>query len=190
PGEHNIQNALAAFAAGQALEIPEKVVLKALGHYQGSWRRFEVKYDQAVTIIDDYGHHPTEIKATLRAARQKYGKRRIWCLYQPHQIQRTEKFFRGFTKAFQDADRIIITKIFGVLGRDEISNQNLTVLSQKLAREISRKRLKAVYLEHFSEIIHYLLKNVRRNDVVIIMGAGDINQLTPRLITVLKNQGL
>lgn len=189
-GEHNIKNALAAFAVGNALGIKEEIILKALDGYTGAWRRFEIKYDREVTVIDDYGHHPTEIQATLRAARQKYGKRRIWCVYQPHQIQRTEKLFRGFAKAFQGAERVIITKIFAVSGRDKISNQNLTALSQKLAREISRKRPEAVYLEHFSEIIHYLLENVRRNDVVIIMGAGDINQLTPRLITVLKNQGL
>ncbi|MDD5626539.1 MAG: Mur ligase family protein [Patescibacteria group bacterium] len=189
-GEHNVKNALAAFAVGKVLGIKEEIILKALDGYTGAWRRFEIKYDKEVTVIDDYAHHPTEIRATLRAARQKYGKRRIWCVYQPHQIQRTEKLFRGFSEAFQDADRVMITKIFGVLGRDEISKANLTVLSQKLAREISRKRPQAVYSEHFSEIIHYLLKNIRRNDVVMIMGAGDINQLTPRLITVLKNQGL
>lgn len=190
PGEHNVKNALGAFAVGKVLGIKEEIILKALDGYTGAWRRFEIKYDREATVIDDYGHHPTEIQATLRAARQKYGKRRIWCVYQPHQIQRTEKLFRGFTKAFQGADRVIIAKIFAVSGRDEISRDNLIALSQKLAREISRKRSEAVYLEHFSEIIHYLLKNVRRNDVVIIMGAGDINQLTPRLITVLKNQGL
>lgn len=190
PGEHNVKNALAAFAVGDVLGIKRETILKALGGYTGAWRRFEIKYDREVTVIDDYGHHPTEIRATLAAARQKYGKRRIWCVYQPHQIQRTEKLFRGFAKAFQDADRVIITKIFGVLGRDEISRENLTALSQKLARAISRKCPEAVYLEHFLEIIHYLLKNVCRNDVVMIMGAGDINQLTPRLITVLKNQEL
>jgi len=187
PGSHNIQNALAAFAVGKSLGIKKENILASLANYHGAWRRFEIKYDKGVTVIDDYGHHPTEISATLKAAREKYGARRIWCVFQPHQIARTEKLFDGFAKAFGDADKIIITKIFGVAGRDSVSQQARVLPSQGLVKSLKKQKKDAVYLESFEEIIDYLLREARKGDVILIMGAGDINALTPLLIKKLKN---
>lgn len=194
PGKHNVSNALAAYAYARHLDIDEKIIFKTLSKYKGAWRRFEIKYDKKITIIDDYAHHPTEIRATLQAARERYGKRRIWCIFQPHQIERTKKLFRGFLKAFNNADKIIITKIFGVAGREDkgVTDESLLSkkLSQKLVQGLTKQGLKAIYSEQFEDIINYLEKNIRSRDVVIVMGAGDINKLTPRLLKAIKNQGL
>jgi len=189
-GDHNVQNALAAFAVGKSLGIQKTIILKALSSYTGAWRRFEIKYNKEVTVIDDYGHHPTEIRATLKAAREKYCGRRIWCIYQPHQIQRTEKLFSGFTKAFQDVDYVIVTKIFSVSGRDTLTEKTSTVLAQKLTSELKKKKKSVIYLETFAEIIKHLLGNIRKKDVIIVMGAGDINSLTPLLIKKIKEMHL
>jgi len=185
PGEHNIQNALAAYAAAKKLEIPDKIILKALSKFQGAWRRFEVKYDKEVTIIDDYGHHPTEVKATLAGAREKYPGRKLWCIFQPHQIERTKKLFQDFISSFDFADKIIIAKIFGVAGREKGDMQE-EVLSKKLALKLKARGLAAIYLDNFDQIINYLGKNIKKGDVVIVMGAGTINQLTPKLIKKIK----
>lgn len=182
PGEHNVQNALAAFAVGKVLGVKSKNILASLANYRGAWRRFEIKYDKEITAIDDYGHHPTEISATLSAAREKYPERRIWCIFQPHQIQRTKKLFTGFIKAFGDVDKIIITKIFGVAGRDSVNQQARVLPSQKIVASLKKQKINAVYLETFDEIIKYLLPEMKKNDVIIIMGAGDINTFTPLLI--------
>lgn len=188
PGEHNVENAQAAFAVARHLGIKKERIYQVLRKYQGAWRRFEIKYDNKITIIDDYGHHPTEIKATLAAGRERYGKRRLWCVFQPHQIERTKKLFAGFTKAFGDADKIIITKIFRVSGRDKVSKQALISPSKKLVQELKKQGLDAIYLEDFTQIINYLSEEVKKGDVIIVMGAGDINQLTPKLIQKIKTQ--
>ena len=188
PGKHNIQNALAAFAVGKALGAKQEKILVSLASYRGAWRRFEIKYDKRVTVIDDYGHHPTEIAATLSAAREKYPDRRIWCIFQPHQIARTEKLFVGFTKAFSDADKIIITRIFGVAGRDSVNQQARVLPSQRIVESLKKQKINAVFLETFDEITDYLLRETQKGDVILVMGAGDINALTPLLIKKLKNR--
>ncbi|PIU01877.1 UDP-N-acetylmuramate--L-alanine ligase, partial [bacterium (Candidatus Torokbacteria) CG09_land_8_20_14_0_10_42_11] len=134
--------------------------------------RFEIKYDKRVTVIDDYGHHPTEISATLSAAREKYPSQRIWCIFQPHQIARTEKLFAGFTKSFGDADKIIITKIFGVAGRDSVNQQALILPSQRIVESLKKQKTNAVFLENFEKIIDYLSREIKKGDVILVMGAG------------------
>ncbi len=183
PGDHNVYNALAALATARALKIPDKVSFKALSEYKGSWRRFEEKSlkvgKSKLKIISDYGHHPTEIKATLKAAREKYPKKKIWCVYQPHQYQRTFYLFNDFVKVLRQtqdkylADKIIITDIYDVAGREEkkIKKQ---VNSEKLA-EITKKK-NVIYLPK-GKILGYIRKNAKEFDVLIIMGAGDIYKL-------------
>ncbi len=185
PGDHNIQNALAAFAVAKNLGIPDQTIFKALSKFQGAWRRFEVKYNREVTIIDDYGHHPTEIKATLAGAQEKYPDRKLWCVFQPHQIERTRKLFQDFISSFDSADKIIIAKIFGVAGREKGDMQE-EVLSKKLAIMLKDRGLDAIYLDNFEKIVNYLSKNIKKGDVIIVMGAGTINQLTPKLIKKIK----
>jgi len=183
PGEHNVHNALAALAVARVLKIPDKISFKALSEYKGSWRRFEIKKleigNWKLEIVSDYAHHPTEIKVTLKAAREKYPKKKIWCVYQPHQYQRTYYLFNDFVKVFKKVpvDKLIITDIYDVAGREnEIIKKRVS--SEKLVKTIKRK--KVVYLAK-EKILNYLKDNLQGGEVVIIMGAGDIYQLVDHI---------
>jgi len=190
PGEHNIYNALAALTLARELKIPDKATFQALSDYQGSWRRFEIKQakinNKQLTIIDDYAHHPTEIRVTLKAAREKFPKKEIWVVFQPHQYQRTFYLFNDFVKVFRKApiDKLIITDIYDVAGREEKKIRE-KINSKKLVEAINKGR--AIYRAHKDlcasvylkkrEILGYLRKNLSKNSIVIIMGAGDIYKL-------------
>jgi len=178
PGEHNVSNALAVLAVTRILKTPDKISFKALSSYKGSWRRFDVTkilHPKPYTLINDYGHHPTEIKVTLKACREKYPNKKIWCVFQPHQYQRTYYLFKDFVKVFKKApiDEIIITDIYDVAGREtpEIKNK---VSAEKLVKAINRKNV--IYLQK-EKIIDFLKENLNRGEVLIIMGAGDIYNL-------------
>ncbi|TSC75678.1 MAG: hypothetical protein G01um101430_172 [Parcubacteria group bacterium Gr01-1014_30] len=183
PGEHNAYNAALALIAARALKIPDKVSLGALAQYKGSWRRFEernIKLDaKSYTLISDYAHHPTEIKVTLKAARGKYPKKKIWCVFQPHQYQRTYYLFDDFVKVFRKApiDKLMITDIYDVVGREE-NEIKAKVSSAKLVQKIGQSR--ALYLPQ-AKIMDYLKKNLRGGEVVIVMGAGDIYKIAAAL---------
>ena len=183
PGEHNVSNALAALTVAQVLKISDKTAFKALSEYRGSWRRFEEKNlkikNLKLKIINDYGHHPTEIRVTLKAAREKWPKKKIWCVYQPHQYQRTYYLFKDFVKVFQKVpvDKLIITDIYDVAGREE----------KKIKEKISAKKIvqavansSTIYLPK-EKIIDYLKQNLKSGEIVIIMGAGNIYNLSLQL---------
>jgi len=190
PGEYNISNALAALAVARVLKIPDKISLKALSEYRGSWRRFEIKQstinNKQLTIISDYAHHPTEIKVTLEATREKFPRKKIWCVFQPHQYQRTFYLFKDFVKAFSKApiDKLIITDIYDVAGREKGKIKE-KISAKKLIGAINKQR--TIYRAHKNlcasvylpkeEIVRYLKKNLKGREVVIIMGAGDIYKL-------------
>lgn len=186
PGQHNISNALAALTVAQFLKISNKISFEALSQYKCSWRRFETKQliinNKKLTIISDYGHHPTEIKATLEAAQEKYSKEKIWLIYQPHQYQRTFYLFKDFIKIFKEAsiEKIIITDIFDVAGRENKKIKE-KINSEKLVEEINKKNKNnnIIYLPKY-KILNYLNKNLQGREVVIIMGAGDIYELSKR----------
>ncbi|MDP2664071.1 MAG: UDP-N-acetylmuramate--L-alanine ligase, partial [bacterium] len=179
PGEHNISNALAALTLARILKISDKVSFKALSEYRGSWRRFEERKAGGLTIISDYGHHPTEIRVTLKAAREKYPKKKIWCVYQPHQHQRTYYLFKDFVKVFRQAptDKIIITDIYDVAGREEKEIKK-KINSEKLARAVRKESV--TYLSK-NKLSNFLKKEFPREGVLIIMGAGDIYKLVDSL---------
>jgi len=187
PGEHNVYNALAALATARALKIPDKISFKALSEYKGAWRRFEIKKSEIgtpkvkkqITIVSDYGHHPTKVKVTLKAAREKYPKKKIWCVYQPHQYQRTYYLFNDFVKVFKKApvDKLIITDIFDVAGR-EVKEIKKKVNSEKLVKAIKKERV--IYLPK-EKVVDYFNKNLKGGEVVIIMGAGDIYKIITKL---------
>lgn len=183
PGQHNIYNALAALAVARELGVPDKISFKALSEYKGAWRRFEesdLKIKNCkLKIISDYGHHPTEIRATLQAAREKFPKNKIWCVFQPHQYQRTFNLFEDFVKVFRKApiDNIIITDIYSVAGREKATIKK-KVNSQKLVRAVNKPNV--IYLAK-SKIKNYLEKNIKNRSVLIIMGAGDIYDLNAEL---------
>ncbi len=189
PGEHNISNALAALTVARILRIPDKISFQALSEYRGSWRRFEEKTiklkAKSCKLISDYGHHPTEIRVTLKAAREKYPKKEIWVVFQPHQYQRTYYLFNDFVKVFKQApvDKLIITDIYDVAGR-ETPKIKKKITSEKLIKAI--KKPWAIYLKK-DEILDYLKEGLKGGEVIIIMGAGDIYNLTLSL-TKLANK--
>lgn len=183
PGEYNAYNALASLTVARILNIPDKVSLKALSQYKGVWRRFEIIKaginNKKITIISDYAHHPTEVKAVLGAVREKFPDQKIWCVFQPHQYQRTFYLFNEFVNVFSSApiNNLIITDIYDVAGRE----------TGKIKQEISSKKLvqaipNAVYLAK-EEIINHLKKELEDKDILIIMGAGDIYNLTHEFST-------
>jgi len=182
PGEFNVSNALAALKVARVLKISDKISFKVLSQFKGTWRRFEEKKVKTgnlqFTIVNDYGHHPTQVKVTLEAAREKYRDKKIWCIFQPHQYQRTYYLFNEFVKVFKEhpVDKVIITDIYTVSGRE----------SKEIMRKVSAKKLvdtinkeNVIYLPK-GKIINYLKKNLRGGEVVIIMGAGDIYNLALR----------
>ncbi len=197
PGTHNIYNATLALAVARVLKIPDKISFKVLSEYRGSWRRFEIhkvvlkrtivrfrkpKKERKIILISDYAHHPTEIKVTLKAAREKYPKKKIWCVYQPHQYQRTYYLFKDFVKVFGEApvDKLIITDIYDVAGREDPKIIK-KVSSKKLVKSIKKQKSNTLYIPSFEETADYLKKNLKGGEVVIIMGAGSIYQLSDLL---------
>ena len=186
PGRHNLSNAAAVLAVIKELGIADKVSVKALNNFNGTWRRMEYKgMVNGARVYDDYGHHPTEIKATLGGAREllKNG-RKLWCVFQPHQHQRTYKLFKEFIDAFEYADKTILLPIFSVAGREKESIKK-KVSSEKLVKAIElnqNKPEKVIYTGSFKKAKKYLEKNLKKGDICLIMGAGDIYKLTEMLI--------
>lgn len=185
PGEHNVYNGLAALTVARVLKIPDKVSFEALSQYKGAWRRFEIKKgkinDKKFTIVSDYAHHPTEVNATLKAAREKFPGKKIWCIFQPHQYQRTFYLFNDFIRVFSEApiDKLIITDIYDVAGREkrEIKKK---ISSEKLIKKLNKSQM--IYLQK-EEIKSHLKRNLKGGEVIIIMGAGDIYELVKKFST-------
>jgi len=178
PGKHNISNALAALQVARILGVPDEVSFKTLSEFNGTWRRFEIKESEEITIVSDYGHHPNEIAATFNAAREKYPDKKIWCVFQPHQHQRTYYLFNDFVKTFRKApiDKIIITDIYDVAGR-ETKTINREVSSEKLVKKINIDSVTYLPLDRVEK---YVKENIKSGEVLIIMGAGDIYKLVDK----------
>ncbi|MBM2826292.1 MAG: murC [Dehalococcoidia bacterium] len=168
PGRHNVSNALAAVAVGHLLGLDMDTVTGALSDFQGAKRRFEIKGEvKGVTVVDDYGHHPTEVKATLAAARERYGDRRLLCLFQPHTYSRTALLMGQFATAFTVADEVCVTEIYAAR-----EDNSWGVSGADLANAI--RVPKAVYTAGLEEAADRLAKELRPGDVLITMGAGDV----------------
>ncbi len=183
PGEHNISNALAALKLGRALAIPEPLILAGLSHFTGTWRRFEFRGSlNGAQIFDDYGHHPAEIMATIKAARSRFPFRRIWCVFQPHQYQRLNHLWDNFASAFDLADRVCLLPVYDVAGR-ETKEAREAVNSEKLAEVLLSRGKDVCHLADFTQARLHLAQSVRPGDVVLMMGAGDIYNLTGQLFT-------
>ena len=185
PGKHNISNALAALKVARILKIPDSVSFLALAQYRGAWRRFDENQmkikNWKIKTISDYAHHPTEIKVTLKAAKEKYQKKRIWCVFQPHQYQRTYYLFSDFVKCFKKApvDKIIIIDIYEVAGRENKKIKE-KVSSEKLVKAINSKEVN--YLPSIEKAINFIKERVKKEDVIIFMGAGDIYSKTKKFL--------
>ena len=185
PGDFNVSNALAALTLARILKISDNLSFKALSEYKGIWRRFQEEkievFDKKIILINDYAHHPTEIKVTLKAVRKKFSSKKIYCVFQPHQYQRTYFLFDDFVKTLSKApiDVLILTKIYEVKGRENLKIRR-KISSEKLIEEIKRKKGKKLkeikYFSNFKKIADFLEKKIKNGDVLIIMGAGDIYQ--------------
>ncbi len=181
PGEHNISNGLAALTLARKLGVKDATSLRGIGEYKGGWRRFQILQEEPTVVISDYAHHPTEIKATLEAVKEKYPKRRIWAVFQPHQYQRTHYLFPQFGPAFKKADRVVLTEIYSVAGREkeEIKKK---VSGKKLARAVKKAGNEVSFVKDYKKIPELLKEKIREKDVLLIMGAGNIYKIAENLI--------
>lgn len=179
PGEHNILNAKAAVATAGACGAPRKKALRFIADFSGTWRRFEYKGRMAAgaLVYDDYAHHPTEIKATLKAAREKFKNKKIFCVFQPHLYSRTKTLMDEFAESFADADEIIISDIYAAREKPD-KNVN----SRQLADKIKICGKKTRFIKNFSAIEKFLRRAAQKEDVIIMMGAGDIFKISENLI--------
>lgn len=180
PGIFNIYNALGAIGVSLLLGIPAEKIKTSLSEFSGLWRRFEQagKYKRA-TIISDYAHHPIACKFTIEAAHQFYPRKKIIAVFQPHQHSRTKKLFKDFVAAFDGADLMILSEIFDVAGREK-SDQDIS--SRDLAQAIRKRNKRVLYGGNLEETKELIVKNVKANDVVLVMGAGDIYKLANDLV--------
>ena len=169
-GIHNVANSLAAIAAARALDVPLDAIKEGLLACSGAKRRFEWKGEfNGVKIMDDYAHHPTEIKATLTAAK-KTDHNEIWCVFQPHTYTRTKALLPDFAEALHTADHIVLTKIYAAREKDtgEVSAKDVADLL------VEKYHADAIYLPEFEEVEEFVKKNCKKNDLLITMGAGDV----------------
>ena len=177
PGIHNVGNALAAIATADLLGVDDEAIARALKSYGGTERRFEHKGSfHGVTVIDDYAHHPTEIKATLTTA-QPIKTGTLWCVFQPHTYSRTKSFLTEFAQALSLADKVVLADIYAARETD-----NLGISSETLQREIQKLGTDCYYFPSFEKIEKFLLENCTKDDTLITMGAGDVYKIGESLL--------
>lgn len=171
PGEHNIKNALAAITVAINMGIDFSVAAEALAEFKGVYRRFDIRGDkQGVTVVDDYAHHPTEVEATLIAARGSYGERRIVCAFQPHTFTRTQALYRDFARTFDNADVLIVTDVYPA------REKPIDGVTGKLIADaaIAYGHTNVHYIPDMKELNQRLIEILRVGDVFITLGAGNI----------------
>lgn len=174
PGEHNLLNASAVMAAALKLGIKKEIIEQALAEFQGTRRRFEIKGERkGVLFIDDYAHHPTEIKATLQAAKSAYPAQKIWAVFQPHTFSRTKALLDDFAQAFGQADQVIILDIYG-----SVREKAGEISARDLVKKVSHYQKKAKYIPTIEQAKKYLEKQLQPGDLVLTMGAGDVWKLS------------
>ena len=177
PGIHNVSNALAAIALGHLLGLSEEVIIKGLGSFTGTDRRFQYKGEVAgVTIVDDYAHHPTEIEATLHAA-HNYPHKKLWCVFQPHTYSRTIAFLDDFAKALSLCDHVIVTDIYAAREKD-----TGIVSSKDIVDRMTDYDVDVHYIKEFDDIEKFILENCKKNDLLITMGAGNVDSIGNSLV--------
>ncbi|MEK6590041.1 MAG: UDP-N-acetylmuramate--L-alanine ligase, partial [Nitrospinota bacterium] len=183
PGIHNVQNSLSAIAVGIELDIDFNDIKRGLEEFSGVQRRFQIKGEfNGVIVVDDYGHHPAEIKATLRSAKEGWKGKRIITVFQPHRYTRTRDLLNEFYTAFYDSDSLIITEIYPA-GEKPIDGVNAHLIYEGVRRHGHRD---VIFIDNSVEIVEYLSRKVRQDDMVITLGAGDIWKVGEEFIKRLK----
>ncbi len=181
-GAHNAMNALAVIAVAEELDVPLHTVRDALANFEGVQRRFTVKGESnGITIVDDYGHHPTEVRATLAGARRAFG-RRLVVAFQPHRYTRTHDLLPDFVSAFNDADLLFLTNIYAA-GEEPIPGITGAGLAEAVRAHGHRD---VTYVDRRVDLPKALLPRLEPGDLVVTLGAGDITQVGPELLTLLQ----
>jgi UDP-N-acetylmuramate--alanine ligase len=182
-GRHNALNALAVVALADEMGIPTPVVREGLASFQGVQRRFTVRGEAGgVAVVDDYGHHPAEVRATLRGAREAYG-RRVVCLFQPHRFSRTRDLFQDFTTAFNDADVLLLTDVYAA-SEEPIPG----VTGAALADAVRACGHRDVAFVPRARLAEAALERLRPGDIVLTLGAGDVTQAGPEILGLLSRR--
>ncbi|MET0401236.1 MAG: UDP-N-acetylmuramate--L-alanine ligase [Cystobacter sp.] len=185
-GAHNALNALAVIAAAEEMDVPLDVVREALAGFGGVQRRFTVRGEAAgITVVDDYGHHPTEVQATLAGARRAFG-RRLVVAFQPHRYTRTHDLFNDFATSFNDADVVFVSSVYAA-GEEPIPGATGDALVEAIQAHGHRD---VTFVEKRTDVARALLPRLREGDLVLTLGAGDITQVGPELVELLRQQGL
>lgn len=184
PGKHNVYNALAAVCVGMELDIPFSGIQKALAAYQGVQRRMQFKGSvNGITVVDDYGHHPTEIRATLEAIKEAWPEKRLVVLFQPHRYSRTEALFDEFKTCFHRADYLVMTKIYAASEQPlpGISAENLLTETRQHGQRYT------LYIDELADIPVKVKDILQENDLVLTLGAGNIVDVGEELLKAMQN---
>ena len=181
PGKHNILNALAVLAALEYLGIDPKGAIAPLQTYTGAGRRFDIKYNEnGILLVDDYGHHPTEISVTLSATKDRYPNKKIWAVWQPHMYSRTLELLHRFEEAFGNADEVIVTEVFAA--REQVRPE--FSVQKEIVDHMHHQHARAIC--DLNQAAQTLLAEIGNNDVVIVFSAGDATQINQTLIQELR----
>ncbi len=183
PGKHNVENALAALAVAHQMQLPVDQASGALSEFLGTGRRFEIRgVVNGITVIDDYAHHPTQIKATLSAARLRYPNGGLWVVWQPHTYTRTRLLFNDFLTAFEQADHVIVTEIYAAREKQpEDGYSSRQVVAAMVHPDVR-------YIADFSEIAALLVQRMEAGDVLIVLSAGDAEQVSAKVMVLLSER--
>jgi len=177
-GLHNVSNGLAAIAAATWAGVGQEIVQVALAEFNGAARRFQKLGEKnGALVIDDYGHHPTEVQATLRAAKERFPDRKIWCVFQPHQTSRTRIFMKEFARSFADASVVLLPEIY-----EARANGEKKVSSAELAQAINENGKAALFMPTFDEVVAFLKEKATPDCLILTMGAGNVDQIARRFL--------
>ncbi|MGD2156176.1 MAG: UDP-N-acetylmuramate--L-alanine ligase [Anaerolineales bacterium] len=176
PGEHNVRNALAAVAVADQLGLPMNETAIAINEFRGVGRRFDIRGEvEGVVVIDDYAHHPTEIQATLSAARTRFPERNLWVVWQPHTFSRTKTLLNGFSKSFEGANHVVITDIYPA--RETIPSNFSAV---HVAEAIEHPDVHLVH--NLKDAINFLMQQLEPGDVLLVLSAGDAHEISDHVL--------
>ncbi len=180
PGRHQIANALAATALAGLADVPAETIADSLSRFSGADRRLSRRGEgRGILILDDYGHHPTEIKVTLRTVRERYPGRRLWVVFQPHQHSRTRFLLEDFARSFGQADHLLVPDIYFV--RDSEAERS-EISSSHLVDKVRSNGGDALYLAGHDEIVDHIVRRATEGDVILTMGAGDVWKIADELV--------
>jgi UDP-N-acetylmuramate--alanine ligase len=180
PGLHNVLNALVATAMAHHAGVAPETIAESLGQFSGAERRLSRRGEKAgILVLDDYGHHPTEIQVTLKAVREHHPDRKLWVIFQPHQHSRTRFLLDDFARSFGQADHLLVPDIYFV--RDSQAERH-AICSSNLVDKVRANGGDAIYLPDHAQIVEHVLAHARSGDIVLTMGAGDVWKIADELV--------